>query len=456
MGRLAPIALMAWLTGCVDPVVGIPLDTLTDEEVALAHELAPPELPGPPADPSNAWADHPDAARLGQRLFFDPSFSGALLSADNDGGPMTLGSRGETGRVSCAGCHVPTDGFVDTRSMHQQISLASDWVLRRTPTLLDVAQARLFMWDGRRDALYNQPFGAIESAAEMNSSRLFVAQRMFASYRADYEALFGTMPPLDDVARFGSLDAQTTGCRGDGADQVTECDGLPGDEASYDALTEEDRREVTRVVVGFGKAIGAYERLLSCGPGRFDAWVHGDAEALDETEILGFTLFAGRAGCVRCHGGPFFSDFAFHNVGLSPERVATVFIDAGDVGAAEGIRGAQDDALNVRGEFSDGDDGRLPDAIEPSLLGAFRTPSLRCAASRPSFMHTGQLASLEDVVRFFDRGGDRVGYPGDSELAGDDGRPTPLGLTDLEIAALVAFLGTLEGPGPDPALLTAP
>jgi hypothetical protein len=65
-------------------------------------------------------------------------------------------------------------------------------------------------------------------------------------------------------------------------------------------------------------------------------------------------------------------------------------------------------------------------------------------------MHTAQLASLEQVVAFFDRGGDPAGgYPGTSELHA-------LGLSDRERADLVAFLGALVGPGPGADLLVAP
>ena len=84
------------------------------------------------------------------------------------------------------------------------------------------------------------------------------------------------------------------------------------------------------------------------------------------------------------------------------------------------------------------------------LRGAFRTPTLRCASKRPSFMHTGQLRSLEQVVAFFDRGGDPAGhYPGENEL-------TPLSLNSDEQADLVAFLATLDGPGPAPEWLATP
>jgi cytochrome c peroxidase len=74
---------------------------------------------------------------------------------------------------------------------------------------------------------------------------------------------------------------------------------------------------------------------------------------------------------------------------------------------------------------------------------------LRCVAERPSFMHTGHFLTLEQVVGFFDRGGDSFGFPGQSELE-------PLGLSEREQADLVAFLRALTGPGPDSALLASP
>jgi cytochrome c peroxidase len=128
-------------------------------------------------------------------------------------------------------------------------------------------------------------------------------------------------------------------------------------------------------------------------------------------------------------------------VGLQPAIVAVVFIDADDHGAAGGLAASIADELNVRGKFSDGDDGRLPMSVDANQEGAFRTPILRCEGRRPSFMHTGQLKTIEEVVAFFAKGGDAFGYPGKSEIA-------PLELSAQDRQDLVAFLGTLEGPGP--------
>jgi hypothetical protein len=64
-------------------------------------------------------------------------------------------------------------------------------------------------------------------------------------------------------------------------------------------------------------------------------------------------------------------------------------------------------------------------------------------------MHTGQLRTLDEVVSFFNRGGDPYGYPGTNEL-------TPLGLGARERRDLVAFVASLDGPGPAPELLVPP
>jgi cytochrome c peroxidase len=197
-----------------------------------------------------------------------------------------------------------------------------------------------------------------------------------------------------------------------------------------------------------GKAIGAYERLLSCGPSRLDTWLQG-GEPLTASEQRGAALFVGKAKCSSCHSGPYMSDQQFHNVGLKPTVVATVFLDDGDVGAAAGLAAMSSDPLSVHGKFSDGDDKRGAVPLGASLQGAFRTPTLRCVAGRPSFMHTGQLLSLGDVVAFFDRGGDAAGYPGTNELK-------PLGLSVDERSDLTAFLGALSGPGPSAQLMHAP
>lgn len=428
------------IAGCADDAASGP-----DREAlaALRYDEAPP-----PADPSNRYADDPAAAKLGQQLFFETRFAGPLLDPDNGVLAGSLAPHGTPGVVSCASCHVPKNGFVDTRSPGQQISLAAQWTTRKSPSVLESGFVTLFNWDGGRDSMWRQTIGVIESIRELNASRLFVAQQMFRLYRREYEALFGAMPPLDDTTRFPALAAGNAGCVRTATGYA--CRGVPGDGAEYDGMTPDDQAAVTRVTVNVAKAIAAYQRLLRCGPSRFDAWLDGDDSALAPAEQRGAALFVGKARCAECHGGPNLTDNQFHNVGLAPQYVAQAFIDTGDDGARTGLAGLATDPLNVRSAFSDGDDGRIPTTVAATMAGAFRTPTLRCNATHPSFMHTGHMRTVEQVVAFFDRGGDAPGpYPGQSELQ-------PLGLTAEEQADLVAFLAALDGPGPDAALLEAP
>jgi cytochrome c peroxidase len=440
-----------------DTPVGPEATTDTTDAKAIARTLAPDTLPGPVVDASNAYADNVAAAALGKKLFFDAEFAGALLDLDDDGGPNALGVRGNTGKVSCAGCHESERGYLDTRSAFKEISLGAGWTGRRTPSLLDVGQARIVMWGGRHSTLYAQVFGPLENPLEMNSSRLFAATRIADRYASDYEAVFGagTLSALGDTTRFPRLTPATTGCRllmdvdhprASSPDPMYECHGMPGDQAEYDLMAEGDHDLVTRIVVNMGKAVAAYERQLTCGAGRFDAWVHGDAHALDASEQRGYALFVGKAGCVTCHSGPYFSDQKFHNLGLAEAKTRAGVFNGNDHGAARDLATAAQDPLGVSGRYSDGNDGRLPSAIGPEMEGAFRTPALRCVGQRPSFMHSGLIHTLADVVAFFNRGGDASGsYHGTGVLR-------PLGLSADEQTDLVAFLQSLDGPGPRPEL----
>ncbi len=393
----------------------------------------------PPRDVTNKYADDPRAAALGQKLFFDARFSGPLLDVANDGNSGTLGRPGDTGKVACASCHTPRNrAFVDSRSPRAQLSLAAGWTTRRTPTLLDVAHVRFLTWDGRRDTFFGLVFTPIESPVEFNSSRLFVAQQVRKLYAAEYERVFGPFPSID---RHAELSASDAGCAKLPRDPHASCQ-KPGD----------DDPEVTRVVVNFGKAIQAYLRLLSCGPSRFDKWVGGDDKALTADEQAGAHLFVGKGGCDSCHSGPYLTDYRFHNVGLAGQLIPFTGVNTkGDQGAAVGLASVRTDPLNSAGTFSDGNDDRLKE-LPPdgkAMLGAFRTPSLRCVGRRPSYMHDGQYRSLHDVVRFFNRGGKKKGFPGTSENVERN-------LTKQEAEQLVAFLEALDGTGPDPALLKAP
>ena len=152
----------------------------------------------------------------------------------------------------------------------------------------------------------------------------------------------------------------------------------------------------------------------------------------------------GKAQCASCHSGPYFSDQRFYNLGLTEKETRAGIFNGNDRGPAKDLLAAAADPLGIASAYSDGDDGRLPANVGPEYEGAFRTPALRCVSRRPSFMHSGLLHTLEEVVSFFNRGGDPAGtYQGVGVL-------TPLGLSSDEEADLVAFLRALDGDAPIP------
>jgi hypothetical protein len=154
-------------------------------------------------------------------------------------------------------------------------------------------------------------------------------------------------------------------------------------------------------------------------------------------------------------GGTAAYDSGFYNIGVRP-----AFEDLG-IGGADRFGRPLSDAR------------REPGGPRVAADGAFKTPSLRNVALTPPFFHNGGEKSLADVVRFYNRGGNRLSVAGgDTTGTGDDGRLAQaagvaaamggsnlapdigdpsrpdggLGLTDQEQAQLVAFLKALTDP----------
>jgi cytochrome c peroxidase len=407
-----------------------PAVRLTDEERRIAETLSP--LPAPPPDTTNRWADDPRAALLGQRLFFEPGYSGRLAVGD-DGNNGGLGAMGEAGRVSCQSCH-RGDGLDDRRSRPGNVSLGADYLGRNAPTLLDSSQYRWVNWAGRFSAQWELPLAVAENPKNMNSDRLRVAHVLYDKYRADYEAIFGPMDPgLADPARFPPTGKPKAATAPDGA---------------WEGMAEADRQLVNRTFVNFGKVLEAYVRRLSSGRSRFDDYVAGHEWTLSADEVEGLRLFIGKAGCVKCHAGPHLSDDQFHDIGVAQ---AGAHAPASDLGRFTDVAALMASPFNSAGAFSDDPHAGRLDGLaatpSPELQGQFRTPSLRNVATTAPYMHAGQLATLEEVVDFYDRGGD-------APAAGTkDPMIRPLELSPPEKAQLVAFLRTLTASLSTPALL---
>lgn len=283
------------------------------------------------------------------------------------------------GTMSCATCHVPEQGF--TQNDRPTPSGRDGAALRRNaPTLLNIAYATPLMHDGAAPSLEAQALTPLFDGNEMANTGFEDLERRLAAlpgYRDTFRSVF--------------------------AGDVT--------------------------MARLGEALAAYQRTLQAANSPFDRWTYaGDPAAMSEAARRGYRLFLGKAGCSTCHlVGPasaLFTDNAMHNTGAGARRVA-----AAHARRQTSTSGATIDFANA------GDRGRHEVTQMPVDIGRFRTPTLRNVALTAPYMHDGSLATLEDVVRFYARGG--------GANANLDPAIKPLQLANRDIEDLVAFLRSL-------------
>lgn len=161
-----------------------------------------------------------------------------------------------------------------------------------------------------------------------------------------------------------------------------------------------------------GKALADYQRTRLSGNSPWDEWRNGDQAAVSREVKQGHELFFGKARCSQCHLGHSFTDTLFHNVGVGWNSQTNTFNDTGRFNVTKADRDR----------------------------GAFKTPPLREVALRAPYMHDGSIATLMEVVQFYNRGGDK-----NPQL---DPRMAPLNLDESEMRALVAFMEALSSGRP--------
>jgi len=366
-------------------------------EISTLRSLWIGSLPPLPKDPSNAFADNPKARALGKRLFFDPRFSGNL-------------------KVSCATCHRPDMNFTDDLPLAHGIGSTT----RRSMPLLGVAYNSWFFWDGRKDSLWSQALGPLESDVEHGFTRTACAYVMSKNYHREYEEIFGKMPDI--------MNAVASPATGDIIALKR-----------WATMTTDKKEEINRIYANMGKAIAAYVQTIVPGPSRFDRYV--EALLKNKTGILptmftpdevnGLRLFIGKAKCTNCHNGPLLTNGVFQKLGLPLPADAPQ-----DKGRAEGTRKVLFDEFNCLGRYSDAGpqdcEVRFLDPNIETYVGAFKTPTLRNVAERAPYMHAGQFQTLKDVLEFYRQSKS-------PELGHGD-------LSDKELNQLEAFLRTLSGP----------
>lgn len=375
-----------------------------DEELAMLRTLWIGNLPPLPADPSNQYADDPRAAVLGQKLFFDTRFS-------------------SNGKVACATCHLPDKLFQDGKPLAHGVGTTN----RRAMTIVGTAYSPWFFWDGRKDSQWAQALGPMENPVEHGGNRTLYAHIITEFYAAEYGDIFGPLPDLSELPRNAGPLAD------------------PEVAMNWETMSPGDREAVTRIYVNMGKSIAAYERLLMPGESRFDQYVeavlnndYAVANAiLIPDEIAGLKLFMGKAHCTNCHNGPLFTNNDFHHTGIPAAKDLP-----GDVGRSKGVQEVLADEFNCLSVYSDAQPDQCTElnflvAEGDELVRQFKPPSLRNVAERGPYMHAGQFATLEEVLKHYNTA--PKAHAGHSELE-------PLNLSKKQMAQIIAFLKTLSAP----------
>lgn len=351
-----------------------------------------------PSDPS-LIKDEPLAVKppLG---FNEAAFNGKVpLANPMTKGKVELGKQlyfdariSRDGTVSCATCHNPDKGWTD--NLDGSIGIMGQKGSRNAPTVLNTAFGLTMFWDGRAPSLEGQAQGPVQNKIEMGDQsykQIIERLRTIPGYRDQFRRVFGTDVTLDGVA----------------------------------------------------KAIAAFERTALSGDSAYDRYDQGDSpeslKLLSDGAKRGMVLFGLRlrqddefrpgvalkkANCTSCHAGANFSDEQFHNLGVGWDDKARKFADLGRFVITP--VGAKNNAE----------------------IGAFKTPTVRDITRTAPYMHDGSEKTLEAVVEFYDRGGNRNPHL--------DPSMKPLSLTQQEKADLVAFMRSLDGAPVMVALPTLP
>jgi len=214
----------------------------------------------------------------------------------------------------------------------------------------------------------------------------------------------------------------------------------------------------------FGLAIQLYGATLVSDDSPFDRFMAGNASAMSPDAAAGMGLFFGKGKCAQCHGGAEFTnasvrkivksgplarmvmgdgktavyDEGFYNIAIT--RTLEDIANGGKNGVGRPLASSQLAKDVPSAEF------RRLVGVAPNLTvgaseriaidGAFKTPTIRNAELTAPYFHNGDSLTLEQVVEFYNRGGNHF----NNNIQDVDADIEPLGLTANERAQLVAFI----------------
>ncbi|MBL8862212.1 MAG: hypothetical protein JNK02_09380 [Planctomycetes bacterium] len=370
----------------------------------VAAAQGPGPLPPPPVPPGNPIT--PAKVNLGKTLFWDEQLSstdtvacGTCHVFERGGSdPRTSSASAHPGRNGVPGDAddvfgspgVPRHAADGAYTLDAFFRLGTQVTARKAPSVINAAYVPALFWDGRASPQFVDP---ISGAVVLPGGASLESQSL--------------EPPVSDVemshagASWPGIAAKLAGSA-----PLRLAPAVPPQLAgwiagrSYPELFQEafGTPDVTPARVAL--ALATYQRVLVSNQAPFDQLLAGNPQALTPQENAGFQVFNTIGRCNICHAGPRLSNDSFRYIGLRP----------------------QDDDL-----------GRFAVTGNPADRGRIKVPSLRNVELRAPYFRNGRFATLEDVVAFYDRGGD-------FNAPNKDPNILPLGLSPQQRANLLAFL----------------
>lgn len=286
--------------------------------------------------------------------------------------------------TSCADCHHPSQGWGDGNELSRGYPGTVHW--RNSQTVVNTAYLDAWLWTGSAKSIAGQAKSAMMGPLVGNLNRRLAEERLkqIPEYVELFRRAYGEKPTVEKAVA----------------------------------------------------AIEAFERTVIADNTPFDRYMRGDRSAMNAQELRGKALFEGKANCIACHNGPVLTDQQLHNIGVPPHP-AFETDPLRQIARRERMR-----SYGIKEEVYlkfDRDPGHFLDTRKHQDLGKFRTAPLRYLAYTAPYMHNGIFLTLEEVVDFYDRGGDEDPFGTKSAAM------KKLGLTAAEKADLVAFLESLSG-----------
>jgi cytochrome c peroxidase len=410
--------------------LALPVLALLATSAALLAQGPPPPLAPPPFPPGNPITA--GKVNLGEVLFWDEQLSSnrsvacGTCHVVSQGGsdPRTSATNGASRNPGADGLFGTGDdvlGSPGTSRLEAARNYDLDPVFRlrpqvgtrKSPSVLNAAYVPEQFWDGRAQGQFRDPLTqnvVLVAGAALENQVLGPPLNTLemAHQGRDWPAVAGQIEASTPLRLSPSIPTALSAW-------------IAG--RSYAQIFQDVFGSAGVTPVRIAEAIASYERTLWTGQAPIDAFFGGQPGALTAQELAGQAVFTGPGLCVVCHPGNLFTNHSFRYIGVRP--------------AAE-------------------DEGRFAVTQAPLDHGRMKVPSLRNVELRAPYFHNGEMATLEDVIEFYDRGGDFSEPNLDPAIH-------PLGLSAQQKTDLAAFLRrpltdprVLQGTGPfeHPALFS--